>query len=70
MEDGKVEMSEQIWFVIGGVYTDGSFANLEEGTAEVHGPYPSEDLARKAHDGFTRRNLDICWHKLYVVRTV
>ena len=56
------------WFVIGGIYTDGSFLSLEPGGSEVHGPYSSKEDAVKADDALSRRNLDICWHKLYVVR--
>lgn len=64
------KMKDETWFVVGGIYTDGTFTRLENGGAELHGPYHDERSAILAHDGLTRKNLDICWHKLYLVKKV
>lgn len=60
-------MSER-WFVVGGVFTDGTFSSIEPGASECHGPYVSETAAELARGVISRRNMDICWHKVWVAR--
>lgn len=55
------------WYVIGGVYTDGTFTALES-AGECYGPYATTEEAHIAAKDIMRRNIDICWHKLWVVR--
>lgn len=56
------------WFVIGGVFTDDTWTTMESGTGECHGPFQDEITAEQARNGLFRRNIDICWHKLWVVQ--
>ena len=56
------------WFVIGGVFTDDTWTTMESGTGECHGPFQDEITAEQARDGLSRRNIDIFWHKLWVVQ--
>lgn len=55
------------WYVIGGVYTDGTFSKLES-VGECYGPYSTTEEAHIVAKDMMRRNIDICWHKLWVVR--
>jgi hypothetical protein len=42
-----MKMSQEFW-VVGGRYRDTSFDALEEGAAELHGPFPSYDQALRS----------------------
>lgn len=58
-----------MFWVVGGIYTDSSFAQLEKGSApECYGPFATEWEANRVHQERSRRSIDICWHRLYVVR--
>lgn len=59
---------KEVWFVRGGVYTDGTFTKLEPGTEENYGPFDTEEAANRVWSGKTRQNIDICWHKLSVIK--
>ena len=61
-------MGEQrLYFVIGGVFADGSLTRLEDGARlESFGPFADEATARQVATEQKRRFVDICWHHLYV----
>ena len=61
-------MGEQrVYFVIGGVFADGSLTRLEDGARlESFGPFADEKTARKVAMEQKRRYIDICWHHMYV----
>jgi hypothetical protein len=61
-------ITEDRWFVIGGVFTDGTFSKIEPNESECHGQYATEKEAEIVRDGITRRNLDICWHKVWTTK--
>jgi hypothetical protein len=59
-----------IYFVCGGVFADGNLDRLEPGaTPECYGPFTDLATAESVCAGQRRRNVDICWHHLYVVST-
>jgi methylmalonyl-CoA mutase cobalamin-binding subunit len=61
----------QIYFVCGGVFADGRLDRLEAGAApECYGPFTDLEAAERACSAQRRRNVDICWHHLYVVSTL
>ncbi len=62
---------KRIYFVCGGVFTDGQLDHLESGgTPECYGPYHEAAVAERVCEEKNRRNVDICWHHLYVVSTL
>lgn len=61
-------MSKDEMYVWGGVFRDGSFTKLESAEAEhLSGPFDSEQVAAKAVMEGMRKNVDTCWHRLFVV---
>lgn len=60
----------EVWVVWGGIFRDTSFQELEQGTEELLGPYPSQALAEKAWLERMRRMVDIASHRLFVLRAV
>ncbi|PHK93736.1 hypothetical protein CR162_17270 [Pseudoroseomonas rhizosphaerae] len=58
----------EIWVVWGGIFRDTSFAELEEGTEELHGPFHSLEAAEKVWLERMRRMVDIASHRLFVLR--
>lgn len=67
----------KVYFVVGGVFNgmehvgtsvrNANFREIEKGTHEIFGPFVTEEEAEKVRDSRCRRNLDICWHKVYVL---
>lgn len=55
------------WFVVGGVFTGINFDKIEPGTEVIVGPHTTLEAAEITQDGLMRRNLDICWYKVWVV---
>jgi hypothetical protein len=56
------------YFVIGGTFTTTDFDKLEDGGSEMHGPFQTEAEAERVWRGSTAKNIDICCHKLFIVR--
>lgn len=58
---------KRIFFVVGGVFADGKLDHLESGAKpECFGPFDDEATAQRICVEQKRRNVDICWHHLYV----
>jgi len=56
-----------IWFVVGGVFADGHLDKLESGAkSECFGPFEDEATAQRICLEQKRRQVDVCWHHLYV----
>lgn len=62
-------VKEHRHFVVGGIFTDGTFSKLEENGGVFLGPYLTNEDAYVVLSGLSRRNLDICWYKLWTVTT-
>jgi hypothetical protein len=61
-------MTERRIFVVwGGVFTDTNWQNIEPGTEELFGPFPTEEAATRAWRDETRRKVDIATHRLFVM---
>jgi hypothetical protein len=60
----------EIWVVWGGVFRDTSFRELDAGTEELHGPFPSMAAAEKVWLERMRRMVDIASHRLFVLRAM
>ncbi|MDB5369738.1 MAG: hypothetical protein JWP20_1296 [Roseomonas sp.] len=60
--------NREIWVVWGGIFLDTSFTELEAGTEELIGPFPSQAEAEKAWLERMRRMVDIASHRLFVLR--
>lgn len=59
------------YWVEGGVYTDGTFTALDPTEPpEKYGPFDTKAEADQVWLGRTRQKIDICWHKLFIVRRV
>jgi hypothetical protein len=59
------------YWVEGGVYTDGTFTALDPTEPpEKYGPFDTKAEADQVWLGRTRQKIDICWHKLFIVRSV
>lgn len=56
----------RLHFVWGGVFTDGSWTNLEPGTEECYGPFHDARTAERVWNERARRNIDIANHRLFV----
>ncbi len=53
-------------FVVhGGIFTDTDFLHLES-DEELYGPYPTYERALVEWNRSTRRNLDICCHRVFI----
>jgi hypothetical protein len=59
---------QESFFVAGGIYTDGTFTKLEDGTHEVYGPFDTLAEAAAVHKARSSKSIDICWHRLTVYR--
>jgi hypothetical protein len=59
---------EDAYFVAGGVYTDGSFSQIEDGTRESEGPFASLTEATSFHKARSSRMIDVCWHRLTIYK--
>ena len=60
--------AKRIFFVCGGVFADGNLDHLEAGAKpECYGPFDDEATALRVCLEQKRRNVDICWHHLYVM---
>ena len=67
----KKDKTMERFFVVGGIFSDGTFTKLEDGQSlECYGPFATENDAERIRDGVSRRNIDICWHKLYVTKAI
>jgi hypothetical protein len=61
---------KQLFFVCGGVFADGNLDRLEtDAKPECYGPFTELETAESVCAAHRRRNVDICWHHLYVVST-
>ena len=59
--------AKRVYFVCGGVFADGQLNHLEAGAKlECYGPFDDEETAQRICLEQKRRNVDICWHHLYV----
>lgn len=55
-------------YVWGGVFTDGGFERLESAAVEqVSGPHPDRATADRVCIEGMRKNIDTCWHRLFVL---
>jgi len=62
-------MNKDQIYVWGGVFTSGSFARLESVSAEqVSGPYADRATAERVCIEGMRKNIDVCWHRLFVLK--
>ncbi|MFC0410840.1 DUF4170 domain-containing protein [Roseomonas elaeocarpi] len=61
MADGK------LYFVWGGVFTDGAWTELEPNTEECYGPFHDPKVADRVWNEKARRNIDIAMHRLFVL---
>jgi hypothetical protein len=61
-------MSEKLYFVWGGVFTDTSFRQLQPGAEECYGPFHTEAEADRAWSEHTRKMVDVAQHRLYVLQ--
>ncbi len=58
---------KRIYFVVGGVFADGKLDRLEpDAKPECFGPFDDEAAAARVCEAQNRRNVDICWHHLYI----
>jgi hypothetical protein len=58
---------KRIYFVCGGVFADGKLDRLEtDAKPECYGPFDDEETAIRVCEQQNRRNVDICWHHLYI----
>lgn len=57
-----------MWYVHGGVYTDMSFISIVNGTYEDYGPFSSYDEAFGVWRGAMGLNIDICEHRLFIIK--
>lgn len=58
------------FYVWGGVFENGRFEALEKGVGEeLYGPYPTLQAATQSclENMRGRGNIDICWHRLFVL---
>jgi hypothetical protein len=53
--------------VIGGVYTNTEFSELEQGTQECYGPFNTYEEAYSAWNGATWAKVDNCCHRLQIM---
>jgi hypothetical protein len=65
-ERGLRMATKKMYYVIGGIFKTTDFLELEPGGGEIQGPFPTEAVAEKIRDASTRKNLDICCHKVFV----
>ncbi|WP_426955991.1 DUF4170 domain-containing protein [Muricoccus radiodurans] len=59
--------SPKLYFVWGGVFTDGTWTNLEPNTEECYGPFHDGPTAERVWNEKARRNIDIANHRLFVI---
>jgi len=61
-------MSNEKFWVVGGVFEDGTFSKLERDTEECHGPFDTRQAAEAVISARIRHNIDICWYNLFVAQ--
>lgn len=59
-------MSER-FYVFGGAYMDTQWKQLISGTAELHGPFPSHDMAERVWRGRAFATVDFAYVRFQVV---
>lgn len=52
--------------VTGGIHTDMTFSEVEPGTEEAYGPFPSYEAAAAVWRGKMGANIDRCEHRLFI----
>ncbi len=58
-------------YVWGGVFTNGEFARLESAAVEhISGPHADRAVAEHICLEGMRKNMDTCWHRLFVLTGV
>jgi len=57
----------KLYFIWGGVFTDGTWNELEPGTEESYGPFHDAKVADRVWNEKARRNIDIAMHRLFVL---
>lgn len=60
-------MRKTVYMVEGGVYTDTSWSNIEDGTREVYGPFEDYQQALAVWKSKMGWKIDICCHRLRIV---
>ncbi len=55
------------FYVRGGIYCDTDFVEVEPGTEENYGPFPTREAAEEVWSGKARANIDNCCHCLRIV---
>lgn len=56
------------FFVKGGEYTGTDFKTIVPGTEESYGPFSDYGQAYKVWEGRARAQMDICCHKLSIIK--
>jgi hypothetical protein len=57
-----------LYYVWGGEFTDSQFTQLREGGEESYGPFHDEREAERVWQERSRARIDICAHRLYVLK--
>ena len=57
----------QLHYVWGGIFTDGTWTELEPNTEESYGPFHDAKTAERVWNERARRNIDIANHRLFVI---
>ncbi len=60
-------MSDKLFYVWGGVFTDMQFRDLTPGTEESYGPFHSEAEAEQVWSAKARAMIDIAQHRMFVI---
>lgn len=56
------------WFVISGIFEDGTWNRMIPGTGQCFGPFFDEPAAKQEMVAQIRRNIDICYHTAWTVK--
>ncbi len=57
-----------LYYVWGGEFQDSHFQALREGAEESYGPFHDEAEAQRVWQERSRARIDICAHRLYVLK--
>jgi hypothetical protein len=57
-----------LFYVWGGEFTDSQFTQLRDGAEESYGPFHDEREAERVWQERSRARIDICAHRLYVLK--
>jgi hypothetical protein len=60
-------MSDKLFYVWGGVFTDMQFRELTPGTEESYGPFHTEAEADQIWSAKTRAMVDVAQHRMFVI---